>query len=292
MINSDHKLMRAFLGPSLLIVILVNIIPFCYGLWISFSKYQLVSKITEHTFVGLENYCYEIFEDPVFMIALRNMFIWMIFVPSITFLISLILAMALNREFKGRNLIRVLIWLPWALPMISVAILWKLILQPNFGILNSILQIFGITGSRWLGDPATAFLSVMMVQVWRWVPFYTVTILAGLQSIPIELFEAASVDGANALQRFLTITLPMLADTIELTLMMGMIWAVKAFTLIYSMTQGGPANSTHILGTLSYQLAFRYGYLDRGAAVGVIMALILFVIGIFWIRREMGRWSR
>ena len=292
MTTNDRRIGWMFLGPPLIIVILINIIPFFYGLWISLSKFQLISKSVKHSFVGLENYRYEIFEDPIFIIAFKNMFIWIIVVTSVTFIISLFLAMALNHEFKGRNFIRVLSWLPWATPMIAVTILWKLTLQPNFGLLNSILQIFGISGPRWLGDPSTAFLSTMMVQVWRWVPFYTVTILAGLQSIPVELYEASAVDGANPMQRFRAITLPMLSDTIALTLIMGTIWAVKAFALIYSMTEGGPANSSHILGTLSYQLAFRYGYLDRGAAVGVIMALILLGVGVLWIRREMRRWQK
>jgi multiple sugar transport system permease protein len=256
------------------------------------SSFELIARKSERKFIGLANYRYEFLEDPVFLIALKNTILWVVMVLAVTLAISLTLALVLNRRFRGRNLVRILSWMPWATPIVAVAVLWSLLYQPHYGLINSLLKTIGLQGPRWLGDPNLAFFAVMVVQIWRWVPFYTITILAGLQAIPTELYEAAAVDGAGAWQRFLNVTLPLVADTISLTLIIGAIWAVKAFSLIYSMTEGGPANSSHILGTLAYNLAFRYGHLGRGSAVGVVMAAILLVVGSLWIRRELKRWGQ
>ncbi|KKL75208.1 hypothetical protein LCGC14_2057170, partial [marine sediment metagenome] len=150
------------------------------------------------------------------------------------------------------------------------------------------LTLVGLGRQRWLGSMSAALFAVSAVQVWRWTPFYTIVLLASLQAIPGSLYEAAKIDGATPFQEFRYITLPLMRSASVLTLLIGSLWALQAFDLIYAMTQGGPAGSSHVLPTLVYQYAFRYGYLDRGAAVGVFVALSLLVFGVLWVRSEMG----
>ena len=277
-----------FLLPALLLLLATSIGPFLYGVGISLFHFRFTAGSETVEFVGLRNYAYEILHDPVFPTAFWNSIKWVLLVDAGCLIIGLFMAVRLNRDFRGRAVARVAAWLPWATPLVAVAVIWQIIYQPTFGLLNSVLGVFGIEGQRWLSDPSMALYAVAIAQIWRWVPFFTITLLAGLQAIPEELYEAGKVDGTSPWQSFRHITLPLLQSTASLTLLVGTIWAFKTFTLVYALTGGGPANSSQVLSTWGYELAFRFGYLDRGAVVGTVTALILLVFGTFWVRSEAG----
>lgn len=282
------RLAPLLLLPALLLILVFDVAPFLYGVGMGLFRFRLAEP-GPRVFVGLENVRFEVTQDPLFWPAFWRSVEWVLLANVGAFAVGLALALFLHREFRGRGLARALTWLPWATPVITSAVVWRLLYEPNFGFLASLLKSLNLPAVRWLGDPALAFYSALAVQVWRWIPFFSITLLAGLQAIPRELYEAAAVDGASPRRQFLSITLPLLRGTVSLALLIGAIWGFKAFTLIYSMTEGGPANSSHVLGTITYQLAFRYGHLDRAAVIGTAMALILLGIGAVWIRVELRR---
>lgn len=284
------RLAALLLFPALLLVLVFDVAPFLYGVGMGLFRFRLTEP-GPRLFVGLENFRYELLQDPLFWPAFFRSVQWVLLANAGAFIIGLGLALLLHREFRGRGLARALTWLPWATPVITSAVVWRLLYEPNFGFLASLLKSLDLPPIRWLGDPDLAFYSVLAVQAWRWIPFFSITLLAGLQAIPPELYEAAAVDGATPRRQFLSITLPLLRGTVSLALLIGSIWGFKAFTLIYSMTEGGPANSSHVLGTITYQLAFRYGRLDRAAVIGAAMAAILLALGAVWIRLELRRRS-
>ncbi len=277
--------------PTLLLLLAVSIGPFLYGVAISFLNFRLVEASKTVTFVGFSNYIYEIFHDKVFSIALANSFKWVAVVIGGSSTLGLFMAVRLNREFKFRGIVRVVAWLPWATPLVAVATIWQIIYQPHFGLINGVLTFLGLKGQYWLAEPSMVLYAVAFAQIWRWTPFFTIMLLAGMQAIPNELYEAAKVDGAMPWQTFYYITLPLLRSIAGLALLIGTIWAFKTFTLVYVLTGGGPANSSQVLSTWGYQLAFRFGYLDRGAVLGVIAALILLAPGTAWLRSEVRKFK-
>ena len=287
-ILSHKQIPIIFIIPTVLFIAIFAVFPFLVGVGISFFRFRLTGSGDEVRFVGLANYWYIITKDLLFRRAFLNSFKWMLVVTIMPYIIGLFLAMKLNTKFRGRSVIRLLSWLPWAVPLMAVVAIWQLIYQPQFGLLNGLLTLVGLGRQRWLGSTSAALFAVSAVQVWRWTPFYTIVLLASLQAIPARLYEAAKIDGATPFQEFRYITFPLMRSTSLLTLLIGSLWALQAFDLIYAMTQGGPAGSSHVLPTLVYQYAFRYGYLDRGAAVGVFIALGLLVFGFVWVRSEMG----
>lgn len=275
----------AMLFPAALLLILLNISNALYGVYLSFLDWNYLRVERRLEVVGLYHY-YAVFTDPNFFGAIKRTFIYAAVVVSLSYLAGLYFALLLNEEVKAKGIFRTMILMPWAIPLVVVGVLWSFAFQPGIGPLSDLLAHLGMPQMKyinWLGDPRFAFLIVMGVQIWRWAPFFAITLLAGLQSIADDLYESAEIDGAGAIDRFWYITLPLLRPVTAVVLLQGLIWSFYEFVVVFVMTKGGPANSTELLSIYLWRLAFRHGQVGTSAAVGVILVLILSTLGTMWV---------
>lgn len=284
-----QRLAYFLLLPTFLGIFFITIYPLFKCVWMSFHKYYLIEVMKTKTapFVGLDNYKY-ILDDPLFWFSLKNTIIFTVGSVVGTMVIGLGIALLLNQRFRGRNLVAVAILIPWVIPKVAAAIIWKWIYHDQYGILNHLLSSMGLesfSNFGWLINPATALLAVMIVVIWQSYPFVAISLLAGLQTIPKELYEAAAVDGASSWQRFRYVSLPMLRNLIIILLILSTIWDFKVFDQMYVLTEGGPGRSTMILGIYTWKMAFGYLQMGRAGAVSLIMFLILIITTIFYLRR-------
>ena len=246
---------------------------------IHMSLYQnVLSRPQDYHFIGLGNYV-RMLHDPTFWLTLKNSVVWVCFSVSIQFVLGFLGALLLNASFKGRAFVRTLNLLPWIIPGVVVGLVWEYLYQPNYGPINDMLKRVGAltVPVAWLSEPAFAMASVIFANIWRGIPFFSIMILAGLQAIPDEVYEAATVDGASVTQRFWNITLPMLRPIIVVATATRIIWTFNYADLIFVMTNGGPANATQI--TSSYTLLTAYTDLDFGyaATLSVVLLVIMLV---------------
>ena len=262
--------------------------PILKAMHMSLYNHVLI-KPQEYRYVGLANYV-RLLHDDVFWLSLWNSFVWVFGSVSFQFLGGFVGALLLHESFRGRALVRTLTLLPWIIPGVVVALIWEFIYQPNYGLLNDLLARAGWMGERvaWLANPNLAMPAVIFTNIWRGVPFFAIMLLAGLQAIPTELYEAARVDGASVTQRFWHLTLPMLRPIIVVATATRIIWTFNYADLIFVMTSGGPANATQITST--YTLLQAYSNLDFGYAATLSVALLLIMLAftVFYLRVTRG----
>lgn len=272
-----------FLLPALLIYCAYVAYPLIDSLYISFTSWDGLSPTK--SFVGLKNYQH-IFHDPVATLAFKNNLAWTAVTLVVPTILGLLLALGLNRRFPGSTLFRSIFYAPAILPLVGVAALWSWMYDPNVGLINTFLHNVGLGGltQSWLGQPDLALPSVMAAAVWQGIGFPMVLYLAGLQSIPEEQYEAARVDGANAMGRFWHITLPWLTETHIIVVTLGVIGSFKVFDLIYAMTYGGPGQATQVLASWMYFNTFQYYHAGYGSALAWVIALISLVVTIPYLR--------
>jgi multiple sugar transport system permease protein len=254
------------------------------------SLYQnVLIRPQDYRFIGLGNYA-RLVQDPTFWLSLKNSFVWVFFSVSLQFFFGFLVALILNGKFLGRAVFRTINLLPWIIPGVVVALIWEYIYQPNYGPLNDLLRRGGLMREpvAWLSDVNLAMASVVFTNIWRGIPFFSIMILAGLQAIPDEIYEAATVDGAGVLQRFWSITLPMLRPIIVVATATRIIWTFNYADLIFVMTNGGPANATQI--TSNYTLMQAYTDLDWGyaATLSVVLLLIMLVFTALYLKISKG----
>jgi len=263
------------LAPMLLVMLLLTAWPLLRTIWLSFTDAALIGSGETPAWIGLENYLYAL-SDPDFRASVwRTLYFTLV---SVTFegVIGVLVALLLNQKFVGRNVLRVLVILPWALPTIVNAMMWRLNFNPDYGSINALLSQLGIIdGYRsWLGSPDAALNAVMFADIWKNYPLVTLLVLAALQSIPEDLFEAARLDGASAWRRFRAITFPAIVAPLGVALVLRTIDAFKIFDIIYVMTRGGPVDSTKTLSFFVYQESFSYLRAGSGAAYAILMTLM------------------
>lgn len=233
-------------------------------------------------FIGLENYRELLFDDPVFWQVVRNGFIFTIGSVFFKLVIGMVMALVLNQPIRFRGLFRGLLLMPWVAPTVVTALTWRWILELT-GVFNYLLRSLGLSSMPipWLAQYGTALTALIMVNTWRGFPFFGISLLAGLQTIPADLYEAAEVDGATAWQQFWHITLPSLRTIILVVTILSTIWTFNDFSIVWLLTGGGPGNATDIFATYTYKLGFRASRLGYGQTVSVILAPVL--IGIILI---------
>ena len=268
--------------PVAFLVALVGY-PFFYGIWISLQDRPVAKP---GVFVGLANFTYLLSRDTFWMVVKQSA----IFAISAVFfkaLIGLGLALVMNQDFRFKNLTRALLLLPFIVPTVLSTIAWQWILDPAFSVVNWVLKAADIAdpGPSWLGNPDLAMLSLIVVNVWRGLPFYAITLLAGLQTVSPELYEAATIDGAGRWGRFRYVTLPLLMPIIFIVTMFSVIFTFADFQLIYVLTRGGPANATHVFATYAFDVAMGAGQFGQGAAIALSMvpplALIILAMALY-----------
>src|SRR5918911_197161 len=249
------------LAPGVLFLLAFVAYPFVYGIVLSL-QHRAVGEAG--TFVGLRNFVTNL-QDPVFWQVARNTVVYTGAATVLKLVGGLALALVMNQQFRAKNGVRAALLLPWIVPTSLSTIAWMWIFDPTFSVINWILVHTGLMaiGPSWLGDANLAMVALVTANVWRGLPFYAVTLLAALQTIPHELYEAAAIDGANARQRFVSVTVPFLRAVLLITTMFSVIWTFSDFQLVYILTGGGPANATHLFATYAYNVAMGGGQLRQ-----------------------------
>jgi len=272
-----------FLAPAILVLGFILLVPFIQAVILSLYDKPIGAPAT---FTGLANYT-DTLSDPDFWRAAWNTFIFVFFSISVKIVIGLGVAMALNRDFVGRNIARVVVLIPWALPEITACLSFIWLLDGNIGAMNAILRGFGLIEANiyFLSDPKLAMPTVIAINIWRGFPFFTLTLLAALQTIDANLYEAAELDGASTWHKFWHITLPSILPVLTVTTLLSTIWTTNSFTTIFILTGGGPGDATTTLPIYTYEEAFQgYANLGRAAAVAVIILPLIIIMIILLMR--------
>ncbi|NMP29753.1 sugar ABC transporter permease [Rahnella sp. SAP-1] len=263
------------LAPMLVMMFLLTAWPLARTLWLSFTDAGLIGDGSAPAWVGSDNFIYAL-SDADFRAALWRTLYFTFVSVFIEGVIGVLVALLLNQPFWGRSALRVLVILPWALPTIVNATMWRLNFNPDYGSINALLTQLGVIDHyrSWLGSPDSAINAVMFADIWKNYPLITLLTLAALQTIPEDLFEAARLDGASAWRRFRVITFPAIAAPLAVALILRTIDAFKVFDIIYVMTRGGPLDSTKTVSFFVYQESFSYLRAGSGAAYAILMTLI------------------
>lgn len=286
LLEDERRLAFMLLLPTMLLLGLFIAYPFVRGIVLSVTDSRVG---VPGDFVGLENFR-RLWSDSIFRTAVYNTFLYTGVTTVFKLGLGLWLALLLNRNFRGKAFTRAFILLPFIIPTVLSTFAWKWMFDPTFSVLNWLLYNLGaITGRiNWLGDPDLAMISIMVVNIWRGVPFFAISLLAGLQTISPELSEAAAIDGARPWQRFWYVTWPLLLPVTMVVMLFSVIQTFADFQIVYVMTGGGPANATHLFATYAYQIGVGTGLLSQGAAISLAMFPILFlivVVQLLYIRR-------
>jgi len=286
LLEDERWLASALLLPTIALLGLFIAYPFVEGVWLSVTSTKVG---VPGDFVGLANFV-KVWNDSIFRVAVYNTFLYTFVTTVLKLAFGLWLALLLNRHFRGKAFVRAFILLPFIIPTVLSTFAWKWMFDPTFSVLNWVMFKLGIITGRvnWLGDPELAMVSVVIVNVWRGVPFYAISLLAGLQTISPELNEAAAIDGAYAWKRFWYITWPLLLPVTMVVVLFSVIQTFADFQLVYVLTGGGPANATQLFATYAYQIGVGTGLLSEGAAISLAMFPILFlvvIVQLLYIRR-------
>jgi raffinose/stachyose/melibiose transport system permease protein len=272
------------IAPALLMFTVFIIYPLFSTVYLSLFDYGLTDARIR--FIGLNNF-FELAEDPVFWRSIRNNFIILAVSVLVQVGLGVILAALIDRGARwGRSIYRTLNFAPVVMSAVAVGILWQLIYDPTVGLANRVVKFFGASppSQGWLGDPNIVIFSILVVACWQYTGYVMVIVLAGMQSVAQELYEAAGLDGANEVQKFISVTIPSIRNVIIAVILITMIGAVKVFDLIYILTRGGPANASQVMGTYIYYNAFTVNRAGYASAISVVLLAIALVLGFMQLR--------
>jgi multiple sugar transport system permease protein len=279
-LESERLLAAILLAPAVLLLGVFIAYPFVMGVWLSLSDTS-VGNVGH--FVGIRNFA-KAWNDSIFQTAFRNTFVYTFWATIFKLALGMWVAVLLNRNFRGKRLVRSSMLLPFIVPTVLSTFAWRWMFDPTFSVLNWLLYKGGfiVTKVPFLSDGVYGLWCAIVVNTWRGMPFFAITLLAGLQTISPDLHEAASLDGANGWKRFWHVTWPLLKPVTLVVVVFSVIQTFSDFQLIYVLTGGGPANSTHLLATYAYQIGVATGLLGEGAAISLFMLPVLFVV--VWIQ--------
>jgi len=269
-----NRTILLFLLPTVAYLFCLSIFPLLYSLYLAFQEYHATAN--SYSFVGFRNFT-DLVQDPDFFTSFWNTVIFTVVTVSIEMVLGLGLALLFSIDFAGKRLFRTLIIAPMMITPMVIGLMWRMILNPDSGILNYFLGFFGMGPFDFTGDPATALPAIIGVDIWQWTPFTFLIFLAGLQALPEEVFEAAAVDGANRLQIFRHITLPLLGRAFTVAVLFRGIDAFRSFDLVYGLTYGGPGRDSSTLSFYAFQNAFTYSRFGYSSAMIYIMVIVIIV---------------
>jgi multiple sugar transport system permease protein len=287
--NPEARLAYLLITPTALFIIFFMFYPIIFVFVMSFFRTNSLSQLTR--FVGFANFIDRLKDHEFLMAALRSV-IWTALGVAVKFLLGMVIAMLLNVKYRGRKIARMLFIIPWASSVPISALLWQWVYHPEFGLLNHTFKMLGLWANppAWLGQATSAFFACLWVDIWVGIPFFALVFLAGMQAIPLELYESAHMDGAGAARRYLSITLPGLRELILISTLLSAIWTFNDFNVIFILTRAGPANSTNILITSVYMNAFLDLRFDWAAVQAVVTFVILTLVSLvyarFYFKRE------
>ena len=283
----ERLLGYALIAPVALLIVALIAYPFLNAIWLSLTE-KMVGYPAH--FVGLKNYA-ALYESPRFRIVAWNSVVYTVGSISAKLVIGMVMAVALQKAVRGNQLLRGFLLLPWVIPTVVIALTWRWLLDLYRGLFNVGLQDLGIIGAgiHWLGNPDLAMLSVIMANVWRGFPFFGVSFLAAMQTVPQDLYDAASVDGASAWQQFWRVSLPSIKGVVAIVTLLSTIWTLNDFNIVYIMTRGGPGAATHIFATYSYELGIqsqRWGMAMAASMYSLPVLALLIVFVVRYLHRE------
>jgi len=286
LLEDERWLALVLLLPTMVLLALFIAYPFVKGVELSVTDAKVG---VPGVFVGLNNFI-ALAQDSIFRVAVWNTVVYTAVTTVFKLAFGLWLALLLNRHFKGKALTRAFVLLPFIIPTVLSTFAWKWMFDPTFSVINWALFRLGLITGRinWLGDPDLALISVIIVNIWRGVPFYAISLLAGLQTISPELDDAAAIDGARPWQRFWHVTWPLLLPVTMVVVLFSIIQTFADFQLVYVLTGGGPANATQLFATYAYQIGIGTGLLSQGAAISLAMfpvLLVVVIVQLLYIRR-------
>ncbi|OGP74476.1 MAG: ABC transporter permease [Deltaproteobacteria bacterium RBG_16_49_23] len=273
----DRHQALVFPAPAVFALSLIVIIPIAYNLYLAFTKWTI--GLGQPRFIGLGNFI-ELLSDERVWNGVKVMVYFSGLSLSLEMALGLSIALYFHRNFRGNEIVQAIYILPFAATPVAVALIWRIMLNPEIGVMNYLLQSVGLPGSLWVSNAQTVIPALVMVDVWKWTPMITLIVLAGLKSLPRVPYEAAQIDGANALQVFWYITLPMIRPVLIAALMLRSLDNLKEFDMIYTITQGGPGISSETLYLYSYNVGFSFFKAGYGSALMVVVFLIVLVFNV------------
>ncbi len=279
-VGSDKALAYLLLAPTVFVLLALSIYPLVHAVSLSLQVTSGgIARWSPQNFVRL-------FSDQFFIAALSHTLVFAVVALTLEFLLGLALAVLLNRQVRGRAFFRAGLLVPMMLPTVVVGVIWRLMLNPNFGALNGTLKGIGLntTALTWTSSPRLAMFSIIAVDVWQWTPFMFLILLAGLQAIPQEPYEAALIDGSSAWQTFRHVTLPLLKPAILVALLLRTMDLLRVFDQVFILTEGGPGFATEMISLYIYRTAFRFSDFGYAAAMSFVLLLITNIISAFYIR--------
>ena len=285
----DRRQALVFPAPAVAVLFLLVVLPIAFNLYLAFTKWTV--GLGQPRWIGFDNFVELVTDERVW----NGVWVMMLFSGlSLALELGLGLAIALyfNREFRGSELVQAIYIFPFAATPVAVALIWRIMLNPEIGVLNYLLRSVGLPGSLWVSSEHTAVLSLVMVDVWKWTPMITLIVLAGLKSLPPEPYEAARIDGASAFQIFRHITLPLIRPVLIAALMLRSLDNLKEFDMIYTITQGGPGTASETLYLYSYQVGFGFFKAGYGSALMVVVFLIVLVFNVVMNRLRLSAQDR
>lgn len=283
----DRLFPYLLLAPVVIYILCILVWPLGYGIWISFTKKTIGLA---PRFNGIKNYI-ALFQKKDFLRTVQNTFLYTFATVSLKTVLGVIMALVLNAKIRFRSLARGFLLIPWAIPTVVTVLTWKWMYSDVGGVLNALFMKLGLTSEKiaWLSTANMAFLSVVIVNVWRGTPFIGISVLSGLQSVPLDMYEAAELDGINKWQGFWYITLPSIKDVLMLSILVTTIWTFSDFEIIWLMTKGGPVNATQLVSTYSYQLGVIQMNSGQSMAASVLFMPLMILLVNLVTRRTLGK---
>lgn len=274
---------RVFIVPNLIAVLVFLLFPLAFSLYLSFHRWDMFGS---PEFIGLANFRRMFTADRLFYVALRNTVLFTVLTLVPTVLISLVVAAALNRKLKGIGIFRSILFLPLVASTAAMSVVWRFIFNTDGGLLNDMLGQLGIGSVDWLTDPTSALISLCIVSVWKSVPFTTVILLAAMQGVPNEVYEAARIDGAGEARRFRSITVPLIRPALSFVFVISIINSVQVFDQAYVLTGGGggPETGTYVFGIMLFQNAFAFGDIGYACALAWVIFVVLLALTVLQLR--------
>ncbi len=280
-----HRAAYLFVLPAVVYFAIFGFYPLASSVWLSFNRLNiLISPVPQ--FIGLQNYWYLFTRDHHFWLVFKNTLVWVVGSTLLQVVVGFLAALLLNKKLRGRTIFRGIMLVPWVTPIVVVGIAWRWILDPHWGLMNYYLQRFGIISDYivWLGRDDTVWPMLLLASTWKGYSYMCVMILAGLQTISKDLYEAASVEGASSFHTFFKITLPLIRPILAITLLVGSIETWNNFRMIWVMTEGGPGYSTSVLSTYVFTKTFREYQFGRGAAVATFSFLFVLIFSLIYLK--------
>jgi len=269
--------------PLLIFLLCFALFPFFYCLNSSFHTWNIAKPQLGYKFVGIKNYI-DVLQDPLFIAALQNTLKFGIVVIPVELFLGLGVAVLLNKEFKGRGIVRSLLLLPMMTTPIVISLIWVYMYHAEVGIINYLLGFLGISKRSYLGSESTALWAISIVDIWQWTPFVILILMAGLTGIPKPIYEAAKVDGASSWEIFKHIILPLLKVSLSIVLLLRIMDVIRLFDKIYVLTRGGPGSSTEVISFYIYRKAFKYFEVGYASAPSIILLIISIIVATLYLK--------